>query len=495
MSPGLARRAGRAVLWKGFEIAGNRGLSVLRTVILARILAPEDFGLLAAGVVTMEVGVQVTTFGMREAIIQRRELDRDHYDAAWTFELVRTAIVAAVLMLAAPFIATHMFNEPRAANIMRVLALAPLLDRAGSIGALSLVRELRFGPVAGVGLAASFIHALVAIALAGTLGVWAMVIGHLVGVLAQTIGSYVVAPRVPRFSFRTEAARPLLHFGRGVFARQVIDVLGGAVLQVVIARRLGTAELGMYFVAARLAFLPREIFRTIGVQVAFPVQAELQLDRDRAERAFRGHLAGTWMFLIPLYGVAIALAPGLMAHLVGTRWLGAVGAAQVLALAALLGPVSDAATPVLMGRGRSGVVAFLVAGRSIAIAAVVWTLAGAFGLVGACLAWVVGEGLAAVFAWVALRASLPKAFAGLTGPGLVIVGSAAAGTAVAFAIERVVPGVSGVMIAALLSLLAALVMLLWLDHRLRLGLVTEIGRALPGSARRLGFGVSDAEVP
>jgi hypothetical protein len=108
---------------------------------------------------------------------------------------------------------------------------------------------------------------------------------------------------------------------------------------------------------------------------------------------------------------------------------------------------------------------------------------------------VVGEGLAAVFAWVALRASLPKAFAGLTGPGLVIVGSAAAGTAVAFAIERVVPGVSGVMIAALLSLLAALVTLLWLDHRLRLGLVTEIGRALPGSARRLGLGVTDPEVP
>jgi lipopolysaccharide exporter len=495
VSPGLARRAGRAVLWKGFEIAGNRGLSVLRTVILARILAPEDFGLLAAGVVTMDVGVQVTNFGMREAVIQQREPVREHYDAAWTFELVRTAIVAAILMLAAPLIATHMFGAPRAANVIRALALAPLLDRAGSIGILTLVRQLRFGPVAGLGLAASFIHALVAIALAGTLGVWAMVLGHLVGVLAQTIGSYVVAPRVPRFSFRTEAARPLLHFGRGVFARQVIDVLGGAVLQVVIARRLGTAELGMYFVAARLAFLPREIFRTIGVQVAFPVQAELQLDRDRAERAFRGHLAGTWLFLIPLYGVAIALAPGLMAHLVGTRWLGAVGATQVLALAALLGTVSDAATPVLMGRGRTGVVAFLVAGRSIAIAAVVWTLAGAFGLVGACLAWAVGEGLAAVCAWVALRASLPKAFAGLTGPGLVIVGSAAAGTTVAYAMERVVPGVSGVMIAALLSLMVALVTLLWLDHRLRLGLVTEIGRALPVSARRLGFGVSDAEVP
>jgi O-antigen/teichoic acid export membrane protein len=491
----LARRAGRAVLWKGFEIAGNRGLSLLRTLVLARLLVPDDFGILAAGLVTLDVGVQVTNFGMREAVIQQREPVREHYDAAWTFELVRTAIVAAILMLAAPLIATHMFGAPRAANVIRVLALAPLLDRAGSIGTLSLVRQLRFGPVAGLGLAASLVHATVAIALAGTLGVWAMVIGHLSGVLAQTIGSYVVAPRVPRFSFRTEAARPLLHFGRGVFARQVIDVLGGAVLQVVIARRLGTAELGMYFVAARLAFLPREIFRTIGIQVAFPVQAELQLDRDRAERAFRGHLAGTWLFLIPLYGVAIALAPGLMAHLVGTRWLGAVGATQVLALAALLGPVSDAATPVLMGRGRTGVVAFLVAGRSIAIAAVVWTLAGAFGLVGACLAWVVGEGLAAVCAWVALRASLPKAFAGLTGPGLVIVSSAAAGTAVAFAMERVVPGVSGVMIAALLSLMVALVTLLWLDHRLRLGLVTEIGRALPGSARRLGFGVSDAEVP
>jgi O-antigen/teichoic acid export membrane protein len=494
VSPGLARRAGRAALWKGLEIAGNRGFSLLRTVVLARLLVPEDFGLLAAGVVTMDVGVQVTTFGMREAVIQRRELDRDHYDAAWTFELVRTAVVAGILMLAAPLIATQMFGEPRATNVIRALTLAPLLDRAGSIGALTLVRQLRFGPVAAVGLVASIVHASVAIALSHAFGVWAMVIGHLTGVLAQTAGSYVIAPHWPRFSFRLEAARPLLHFGRGVFARQVIDVLGGTVLQVVIARRLGTAELGLYFVAARFAFLPREIFRTIGTQVAFPVHAELQLDRDRAERAFRGHLAGTWLLLVPLYAVAIALAPALMAHLVGTRWMGAVGATRVLALAAMIGPLCDTAMPALLGRGRSEVVAMLVAGRSIAIASVAWPLAGALGLTGACLAWLLGEVLSAVFVWGALRDVLPSAFKGLTVPGLVIVAAATAGTVVAVAAERALHGLPGVIVAVALSVAASSATLLVLDRRLRLGLVQEMARALPGTNRLLRLGVNDAGV-
>lgn len=492
MSPGLARRAGRAALWKGLEIAGNRGVSVLRTVILARLLVPEDFGLLAAGVVTMDVGVQVTTFGMREAVIQRRELNRDHYDAAWTFELVRTALVSGIIMLAAPFIAAHMFGDPRATNVIRALTLAPLLDRAGSIGALTLVRQLRFGPVAAVGLVASVVHASVAIALSHAFGVWAMVIGHLSGVLAQTAGSYVIAPHRPRFSFRVEAARPLLNFGRGVFARQVIDVLGAAILQVVIARRLGTAELGMYFVAARLAFLPREVFKTIGTQVAFPVHAELQLDRDRAERAFRGHLTGTWLILVPLYGVAIALAPALMTHLVGARWMGAVEASRVLALAAMIGPVCDTAMPALLGRGRSDSVAILVAGRSIAMASVAWPLAGALGLTGACLAWVLGETLSAVFAWGALRGVLPEAFRGLAAPGFVIVAAAAVGTAVAVPAGRTLPGLAGVIGAVLLSAAASFATMLVLDRQLRLGLVTEMAHAFPGATRGFGLGASDS---
>jgi O-antigen/teichoic acid export membrane protein len=492
MSPGLARRAGRAALWKGLEIASNRGASLLRTVILARLLVPEDFGLLAAGLVTIDVGVQITTFGMREAVIQRREAERDHYDAAWTFELVRTALVAAVLMVAAPLIATRMFGEPRAANVIRALAFAPILDRAGSIGTLTFVRQLRFGPLAAVGLAASLVHASVAIALAHALGVWAMVIGHLSGVLAQTVASYIVAPRVPRLSFQADAAQPLLHFGRGVFARQVIDVLGGAVLQVVIARRLGTAELGLYFVAARMAFLPREIFRTIGAQVAFPVHAELQRDRDRAERAFRGHLVGTWLFLVPLYGVGIALAPALLLDLVGTRWTGAVGAIRVLALAALIGPVCDTAMPALLGRGRSAVVALLVVGRTIAISATAWTLAGSLGLAGACLAWVVGESLSAVFAWGTLRAVLPGAFSGLTAPGLMIVAAATTGTVVAVAAERALYGLAGVIVALLLSVAASFATLFTLDRQLRLGLVREMAHAFPGATRGFGLSVSDS---
>lgn len=476
---------GRAALWKGLEIGGNRGLSVLRTLILARLLVPEDFGILAAGVVTMEVGNQVTTFGMREAVIQRRELDRDHYDAAWTFELFRTALVAAVVILAAPLIAVHMFNEPRATNVIRAMILVPLLDRAGSIGALTLIRQLHFGPVAAVGLTASTVQAVVSIALAHGFGVWAMVIGQLTGMVAQTIGSYIIAPRIPRFSFRLEAARPLLHFGRGVFARQVIDVLGGAILQVVIARRLGTAELGLYFVAARLMFLPREMFRTISAQVALPVHAELQLDRDRAGRAFRGHLMGTWLVLVPLYGMAIALAPALIAHLVGVRWMGAVGASRVLALAAMISPVCDTAMPALLGRGRSDTVAILVAGRSIAIGAVVWTLAGALGLPGACLAWVVGESLAAVFAWGTLRSVLPHAFSGLAAPSLAIAAAALAGSAVAVAAGRAVHGgLPGVIVAVVLSLVASCTTLLALDRQLRLGLVKELANAFPMSNRR-----------
>ena len=479
----LARRTSWAVVWKGLEVGGNRAFSLIRTLILAKLLVPDDFGLLAAGIVTMDVSSQLTNVGIREAVIQQRAPSREQYDTAWTLDLVRTALVAVVLILAAPLIAEYAFGEPRAAKIIRVVAFAPVLDRLASIEVLTLVRQLRFRALAAVGLAGSLVHAVVAIALASTLGVWAMVVGLLAGVIAQTVGTYVVAPCVPRLSFRLQAARPLLGFGRGVLLRQIVDVVGGAVLQVVIARRLGTAELGLYFVAARLAFLPREVFRLVGTQVAFPVHAELQLEQARAARVFRGHLLGSWVVLVPLYAIVIALAPSLVAQLVGPQWMGAVPAIQVLAAAAVVGVVANVATPVLLGRGLTTAVALIFALRSLAIVAVVWSLAAHLGLAGACFAWVVAEALGAGLSWFAVRRFLPDAFDAVARPGIATIGAAGVGAAVAAGLDRLVPAIPGLFLGALLALTAALATLWWLDRRLRLGLAGEIGRILPSWAR------------
>lgn len=479
----LARRTSWAVVWKGLEVGGNRALSLIRTLILAKLLVPDDFGLLAAGIVTMDVSSQLTNVGIREAVIQQRAPSREQYDTAWTFDLVRTALVAVVLILAAPLIAEYAFGEPRAVSIIRALAFAPVLTRLSSIEVLTLIRQLRFGALAAVGLSGSLVHVVVAIALASSLGVWAMVVGLLAGVTAETVGTYLVAPHVPRFSFRLRAARPLLGFGRGVLLRQIVDVVGGAVLQVVIARRLGTAELGLYFVAARLAFLPREVMRLVGTQVAFPVHAELQLEQARAARAVRSHLLGSWVVLVPLYAIVIALAPSLVAYLVGAQWTGAVPAIQVLAGAAVVGVVANVATPLLLGRGLTTAVALIFALRSLAIVAVVWSLAAQLGLAGACFAWVVAEALGAGLSWWAVRRFLPDAFDAVARPGMATIAAAVVGGAVAAGLDRMIPGIAGLLLAALLALVAALATLWWLDRRLGLGLAREIGRILPSMAR------------
>jgi len=491
----LARRTSWAVVWKGLEVGGNRAFSLIRTLILAKLLVPDDFGLLAAGIVTMDVATQITNIGIREAVIQQRAPSREVYDTAWTLDLVRAALVAMALILAAPLIAAYGFGEPRAANIIRVVAFAPLLDRLASVEVLTLVRQLRFRALAVVGLAGAFVHAAVAIALASTLGVWAMVVGLLAGVIAQTVGTYVVAPCVPRLSFGLQTARPLLGFGSGILLRQLVDVVGGAVLQVVIARRLGTAELGLYFVAARLAFLPREVMRLVGTQVAFPVHSALQQEQARATRAVRGHLLGSWVVLVPFYAIVVALAPSLVAQLVGPQWMGAVPAIQVLAAAAVVSVVANVASPLLLGRGLTTMVALIFAIRSLAIVAVVWSLAARLGLAGACFAWVIAEGLGAGLSWWAVRRFLPDAFDSVVRPGIATAGAAAVGAAVAAALNRVIPGIAGVFSTALVALAAALATLWWLDRWFRLGLAREIGRILPSWARWPASGARESVLP
>ena len=221
MSEPLARRAGSALAWRVISLAGSRAIGLVRTLVLARLLVPEDFGLLAVGVVTIEFLLSLTDFGLRQALVQQRNPTDQQFHTAWTVGILRAGLVAAVVVVAAPFIA-GLFEETRAVNVIRLLALGPVIDATRSARTTELTRALEFRSLTYISLTAAAVHALVAIALAPSAGVWAMVVGSLAGMLAGSLVSYRVAPYRPRLLVDRDAARPLFTFGRWVFVSGVI---------------------------------------------------------------------------------------------------------------------------------------------------------------------------------------------------------------------------------------------------------------------------------
>ena len=474
----LGAATGRAVVWRAVQHSGVRFISLIRFFVLARILVPGDFGLLSIAAVSVDLLLSVTDFGMIPALVQRDRVERRHYDTAWTWNLTRAVMIGGATFAAAPLLA-ELFGEPRATPVIQVLALRPMLDAAGSIRVADLTRTLRFRSIAAIRLSAAIVEALVSIGLATRLAIWALVLGALTGTVVGSAMSYIVAPYRPHFSFDASAARPLIRFGRWIFVAGLLSVTADALLRAVISRRLGAADLGLYYVATRIAMLPNEVFSDLVGSIAFPVQALLQGDRLRATRVFRSTLRTTLAMLIVVYGVLGALAGSVVEHLLGSQWEGAAPVIRLLGVAGVIGAIFDATAPMLHGVGRSQSVAALFGVQLPIVVLLAWWLAGRYGVAGAAMAWLAAEVAVQMTAAVFATRLLSRPFMGCALP-LVAIGTAgAAGAASAAAIDGILPGVYGLTVGTMGGLGVATGVLLVLDRLFGVGLLSDAAKAFP----------------
>ena len=478
----LARQAGSAVLWRGLSISIEKVIFLLRILILGRILAPTDFGLVAIGMVSLAVMVSLTDFGMIQALVQQPAGNKRHLDTAWTIGLVRGAGINIIMIIAAPYIA-RAFGEPDAVNIIRLLAVTTLLQAGASIEVATLTRELRFKQLALIRLSAAVCNTIVSILLARTLGAWAIVWGAVGGAITHLIVSYIVAPYRPRFRMESVATSSLMRFGRWIFAIGVTSVAADATLRWVISNRLGVAELGLYFMAARLAYLPYQLITELVGEVAFPLYARLQRNRTKATRAFRTVFVSMLALLLPTSLIMIVLIPDLVAVVLGEQWSGAATVMQLLAAACVAGVAGDSIVPLLKGMGSPKKLAAIDLLQFLVIVPAAWVLIGRYGLAGAGLAVLVAVVCSQVFALRYVSEVLDRPFSGTGGSCLAIVVASLAGSSVSLLIANLLSGLTALLTSAIVGAMTAIATGLLLDHVFKFNLLSRMVEPFPILAR------------
>lgn len=484
MTKPSGKDAASALSWQAAQQMTVKLLFLVRTPVLARLLAPEDFGLLAIGLVSLDVVMRITEVGMIPALIQKEDADRRHYDAAWTVGVFRSTLVAAAVFLAAPYIAT-VFGEPRATPVIQALGARPLLMALASIGVAELTRTLQFKKIAALRLADVGVDAVLSIGLAPFLGVWALVVGSLAGPTARTVVSYVVAPYRPRIRVDRGAASSLIRFGRWIFVSGLIGLASQLVLQAVIARQLGTAELGLYYLAAKIAGTLSEISWELVGSVAFPWFSRLQSDRKETERMFKGLLRGMIVVLLPVGLMLATLAPSIVTDLLGPRWVGTEDVIRVMVLAALLGAFGDAAAHLLKSLGYPNRTALLEAIQALLLVSLVWEGARRFGLVGAAGAWIPATVITQFVAYAMLRREIDSPLGGIGKLMTVVLGISAAGAGVAFVLDTWVGGIVGLLLGAAVGGTTVLFLLVTGDSRWSLHLLDDVASLSPGLAKQI----------
>jgi O-antigen/teichoic acid export membrane protein len=482
MTPPLATHAGRAVRWRAIQLVGVNALFLVRIVILARLLAPDDFGLLAIAMVPVAVMLQASEFGMVNALVQSTAPTQRHYDVAWTISIARGAAVSVLVVLAAPWIAS-IAGELRAVEITRVLALQPLFVAATSIRLADLQRALNFRPLACVNLTDALVNTLLAIALAPFIGVWALVAGFLGGSFARLVASYVVAPVHPRLAFDHESARSLIRYGRWIFLAALVTTAGGALVNLSISRHLGAAALGLYYMGTRLTFLPANAVVEVGTSVSFPIYARLRENRDDAARIFRTTWTAVAALIIPACGLLIALAPSIVADLLGAHWSGTAPVIQVLAAVTILSIFGDLANPIWQGMGQPWRTTLIEIVQVIVLLTGVWLLMQPLGIVGAAAAWLPTTAVTVLISLRFLAQVLPTAPSGLSRATVAIVSTAALAGITAAWIDRSLPHPAGTLLAGAVGV-ALCAGLLWrADRRYDLGLQGSLARVLSPAGR------------
>lgn len=342
-----------------------RGLGLVNTFILARLLAPSDFGLVAMAMVVIGLVEMLGQTGQLLALIRHPAPTRAHYDSVWTLSILIAIALTAMMWAAAP-LAVLYFHEPRAGELIKILALRTLVGGFTNVGVVAFRKELRFGREFLFQVAQRLLTMLATIACALILRDWrALVVGILGGQVLGVGLSYVMHPYRPRFA--VNKISEMLGFSGWMLAVNVAQYVTGKADEFVVGGVASPTAMGLYNVAADTATAPTMEVALPVVRALFPIFARIADDAVAVRAAYLEVFAATCMISVAVGGGMALVAADFVAVALGPKWITAVPLVRILAIAGGLYGLMQAGIPVLNATGHSRLSAQVTASRALAM--------------------------------------------------------------------------------------------------------------------------------
>jgi O-antigen/teichoic acid export membrane protein len=386
--PGLTGRVARGLTWTVVHTWGGQALSLLVFVILARLLAPPDFGLVALAAVFVALAQFIVDQGLGDALVQRREITKSHIDTAfWVSVATGLSLTAITFLIAWPVSAA--VGVPDLVPVLQVLSVTYLLSALTSVPIALLTRELAFRLLAVRAIASIVVGGIVGIGMAiGGFGAWALVGQQVAAAAVSVVLLWAVTDWRPGMHASAEHFRDLFPFGIRVLGSDILGFVSRNADNFLIGVVLGTTPLGIYAVAYRILDVSQRLLVNFARKITFPALARLQDDSPRLRRAYlRATRVGAVLLLPGYVGLAL-VAPELIVTLFGSTWAESGPVSAILFLGGPVLGIQAFAGSLLYAVGRPDVVLRF---RIIATVASVAAFAAAvpFGIVAVAAAFTV----------------------------------------------------------------------------------------------------------
>ena len=349
----LKNKTAKGVGWSFIDNISSSGISFLVSLVLARILSPEEYGIMAMLTIFIAISNSIVDSGFSNALIRKNDVVELDYNTTFYFNLVVSGVLYLVLYVCAPFI-SNFFSEPLLIPVTRVLGLVLIVNACSIIQRTILVKAVDFKTQTKISLISSMLSGVIGVGMAiYHCGVWSLVGQQLSRQVLNSLFLWIYGKWKPLWEFSYNSFKNLFGFGSKLLLSGLIDTIYKNIYYIVIGRFYTADQLGQYTRAEQFTSIFSSNLTSVIQRVSYPVLSTIQEDAIRLQEAYRKIIKATMLITFVCMLVLAALAKPLVLILIGEKWLFAVPYLQILCFAEMLYPLHAINLNILQVKGRS----------------------------------------------------------------------------------------------------------------------------------------------
>lgn len=349
----LRQRIVSGLGWSGASQLVNQGIRFVIAVILARLLTPEEFGLLGMVYIFTGFAAIFGDMGLGSALIQRRSLGDEHLNAVFWVNVLAGVALTLLFIAGAPLVA-QFYREPSLTAITRVVAFQFFLSSLNTVQTAQLRRGMDFRRLALIETGAAAVAGGIGIGMAlGGLGVWSLVGQSLAHAAVGVALMWRLSPWRPHLSFSWTKLKDLLGFGSNLLGFNAFNYWVRSVDDLLIGRIVGPAALGVYTRAYALMLLPLTQISEVLGRVMFPALSSIQADTDRVRSIYLRAIRSIALFTFPMMVGLLVVADEFVLALLGPRWADVIPILRLFSLVGLVQSIGTTVGWIYQSQGRT----------------------------------------------------------------------------------------------------------------------------------------------
>jgi teichuronic acid exporter len=349
----LKQKALSGMFWTMIQQFSTQGISFVVSIVLARLLLPEQFGLIAMLGIFMGFGSILMESGLGQSLIRTTNPDNEDYSTVFYFNLAGSFIVYAIVYFCAPYIA-EFYHQPQLVKITRWYCLIFITNALSSIHYTRLTKQMLFKKELTITIPSLILSSIVGISMAYSgYGVWSLVATGLIQSLAVALQMWIRSDWRPLLSFNKEKFKYHFHYGYKLTLSGMLDTLFTNAYVIIIGKYFAPAQVGFYNRADTLKQLPVSNISNVLNKVTFPLFAEVKNDDVRLKEIYRKIMQMVLFFIAPILILMAVLAEPLFRFIFTEKWLPAVPYFQILCANGILYPIHSYNLQILNVKGRS----------------------------------------------------------------------------------------------------------------------------------------------